>query len=215
MKRLIFLCSRGVVSGPIAKALFQHMGPSLLLNWEVIRDHWWRCQILTMMDQWQKPFWNTMRLNSLDILTNWFIINILHNSRAPPGWALMMTLIDVADDKYDNDDHSRCSTSPPQQGWASTAETRQKWSHSCRQPISPCDHNHYHQYHHNHHITLEFSTRWPIFPVRNMPYRTPRLLHAESPGKPLQTQTSFSPLIPTTSKGWQACSDSIFQCQPK
>ena len=39
MKRLIFLCSRGVVSGPIAKALFQHMGPSLLLNWEVMPDH--------------------------------------------------------------------------------------------------------------------------------------------------------------------------------
>ena len=35
MKRLLFLCSRGVVSGPMAKALFQHMGPSLLLNWEV------------------------------------------------------------------------------------------------------------------------------------------------------------------------------------
>ena len=35
MKRLLFLCSRSVVSGPMAKALFQHMGPSLLLNWEV------------------------------------------------------------------------------------------------------------------------------------------------------------------------------------
>ena len=35
MKRLLFLCSRGVVSGPMAKSLFQHMGPSLLLNWEV------------------------------------------------------------------------------------------------------------------------------------------------------------------------------------
>ena len=39
MKRLLFLCSRGVVSGPMAKALFQHMGPSLLLNWEV--GGWW------------------------------------------------------------------------------------------------------------------------------------------------------------------------------
>ena len=35
MKRLLFLCNRGIVSGPMAKALFQHMGPSLLLNWEV------------------------------------------------------------------------------------------------------------------------------------------------------------------------------------
>ena len=35
MKRLLFLCNRGIVSGPMAKALFQHMGPSLLLKWEV------------------------------------------------------------------------------------------------------------------------------------------------------------------------------------
>ena len=35
MKKLLFLCNRGIVSGPMAKALFQHMGPSLLLNWEV------------------------------------------------------------------------------------------------------------------------------------------------------------------------------------
>ena len=52
---------------------------------------------MTMMEQWQKPFWNTMRLNSLDILTNWFIINILHNPRAPPTTRLSI-----------DDDTDRC-----------------------------------------------------------------------------------------------------------
>lgn len=35
MKRLLFVCHRNIVLGPMAEAVFSHMGPSLLSAWEV------------------------------------------------------------------------------------------------------------------------------------------------------------------------------------